>query len=99
MYLYEELGGLYVITKGCGLCPRSRFGHGGLKMRAGNLIDPRTGAGGPKPTADIYEFRLRQPDSNHRQRIKALEGENELLRRTISELQIELVRLGNLLGR
>lgn len=68
-------------------------------MRASNLTDPRAGAGGPKATADIYEFRLRQTESNRRRRIRALEGENALLLRTMSELQIELVRLGKLLGR
>jgi hypothetical protein len=67
-------------------------------MRASNLTDARSAAGGPKATADIYEFRLRQTESNRRLRIKALEGENALLRRTMSELQIELVRLGRLLG-
>lgn len=47
-------------------------------------------------SADVFDFRARHFESSRLRRIEALEYENDLLRRTASEIQIELIRLKNL---
>jgi hypothetical protein len=63
-----------------------------------NGVEPRVvpddGSG-----ADVYDFCSRQSETNRLRRIEALEYENELLRRTASEIQIELMHLQKLCGR
>jgi hypothetical protein len=42
--------------------------------------------------ADVYDFCSRQTESSRLRRIEVLEYENELLRRTASAIQIQLIR-------
>lgn len=46
--------------------------------------------------ADVYDFCSRQTENSRLRRIEALEYENELLRRTASEIRIQLIRLWKL---
>ncbi len=52
----------------------------------------------PKARANVYDFGARQTESNRIRRIKALERENALLARMVSEIGIEMVRLRSLLA-
>jgi hypothetical protein len=70
----------------------------GASMRANNrfeLVFPESAL--PKASANVYDFGTRQTDSSRLQRIKALEHENALLMRMVSEVRIEIVRLRQLL--
>lgn len=50
-----------------------------------------------KTNAKIYDLGLRQDESSRLRRIKNLEHENALLMRMVSETQIEIARLRDLL--
>jgi len=66
---------------------------GGLKMRTNSGAELRAESRLSKTSADIYDFLSKQTESNRLRRIKELEQENALLKRTISEIQIDIVRL------
>ena len=59
--------------------------NGGAELRADSRLS--------KTSADIYDFQSKQTESKRLRRIKELEQENGLLKRTISEIQIDIVRL------
>jgi hypothetical protein len=66
-------------------------------MRTNNrfeLVFPEAAA--PKANANVYDLGARQADSG-RLRIKALEHENALLLRMVSDVRIEIARLRKLL--
>ena len=67
---------------------------GGFKMRANHWVDPVY----PETTlsnssANVYDFGARQTESNRLRQIEVLEHENALLRRKVSEVRIEIMRL------
>jgi hypothetical protein len=65
---------------------------GGVKMHANEEIGPaRPEAALLKASANVYDFAARRTDSH--MHIKALEHENALLTRMVSEVGIEIVRL------
>lgn len=69
-------------------------------MRTNNLVElvcPESVL--PKASADVYDFGARQTESGRFRRIKALEHENALLTRMVSEIGIEIVRLRKLQAR
>jgi hypothetical protein len=49
-------------------------------------------------SAKVYDFGVRQTESSRQRRIKALEHENEVLTRAVSETRTEIVRLRKLLA-
>jgi hypothetical protein len=49
-------------------------------------------------TANVYDFPLRQTESHRRRRVKALEHENGLLMRVLSETRTEILRLQEFLA-
>ena len=51
----------------------------------------------PKASAKIYEFTVRQTESRGHRRVKALERENIMLMRVLSETRTEIARLRELL--
>ena len=55
------------------------------------LVYPETSL--PKTSANVYDFGARQTESSRLHHIKALEHENALLTRQVSEVSIEIVRL------
>jgi len=59
--------------------------NGGAELRADSRLS--------KTSADIYDFPSKQTEGKRLRRIKELEQENGLLKRTISEIQIDIVRL------
>ena len=63
----------------------------GVRLR----LVPENGAGSG---ADVFDIRSRQSEGSRLRRIAALEYENELLRRTVSEIRIELIWLEQLCG-
>jgi hypothetical protein len=52
----------------------------------------------PEASAKVYDFAMRQTESRRHRRIKALEHENALLTRVVSETQTEIVRLREFLA-
>ena len=52
----------------------------------------------PKASANVYDLGERQEESNRFRRIRVLEHENTLLKRMVSDTQIEIVRLRMLLA-
>ena len=52
----------------------------------------------PKARANVYDLGERQEESNRFRRIRVLEHENTLLKRMVSDTQIEIVRLRTLLA-
>jgi hypothetical protein len=46
-----------------------------------------------KKSANVYDFSARQTESSRLRHIKALEHENALLTRMVSEIRIEMMRL------
>ena len=68
-------------------------------MSAGSWAEQRTRSGSPKASADIYDFFSKQTESDRLRRIREFEEENALLRRTVSEIQIEIVMLRKALQR
>lgn len=52
----------------------------------------------PKAKANVYDFGARRMESSRLRRIRALEQENALLARMVSEIGIEMVRLRKLLA-
>src|ERR1700750_3096236 len=72
----------------------TRLAFRGLKMRPCKGVEPRLVAENETEySADVVDFCWRQSESSRLRRIEALEYENNLLRRTASEIQIELARL------
>lgn len=66
-------------------------------MRTNNLVEvlyPETIP--PRASADIYDFGARQTEDTRFRRIEALEQENALLKRMLSEIGCEIVRLRKL---
>lgn len=66
-------------------------------MRTNNLVElvyPESLL--PKASADVYDFGARHTESSRFRRIKALEHENALLKRMVSEIGIEIARLRKL---
>lgn len=55
---------------------------------AGQRADARA-----KESADVYDFVSKQLESSRVRRVKDFRAENAMLRRTASEIQMEIVRL------
>ncbi len=67
-------------------------------MRATNPIEPVCPESAlPKSKANVYDLGLKQDESSRLRRIRDLEHENALLMRMVSETQIEIARLRELL--
>lgn len=72
----------------------------GLQMRVNNavkLVCP--GSALSRADANVYDFGERQTESGRRRRIKALERENVLLTRMVSEIGNDIVHLRKFLAR
>jgi hypothetical protein len=54
--------------------------------------------GQPKDSADLYDFGVKQTETGRLRRIKALEHENALLTRMVSETGIQIAHLRKLLN-
>ncbi|WP_375314045.1 hypothetical protein WHZ77_13145 [Bradyrhizobium sp. A5] len=72
-------------------------------MRATNLIEPvcpesALTTSNSNETANVYDLGLKQDESSRLRRIRDLEHENGLLMRMVSETQIEIARLRELLS-
>ena len=88
-----------------GCCP-SHFGDGlsvifvlGVEMRATNPTEPVCSESAlPRLKANVYDLGLKQDEDGRLRRIRDLEHENALLMRMVSETQIELARLRELLS-
>lgn len=52
-----------------------------------------------KESADVYDFVSKQLESSRVRRVKDFRAENAMLRRTASEIQMEIVRLRDALRR
>ena len=71
----------------------------GLQMRANNWVELIYAESAlPKASATVYDFGARQTESSRLRHITALEHENALLTRMVSEIGIEIVRLRKLLA-
>lgn len=55
-------------------------------------------AAAPKASAKVYDIHMRQTESRRHHRIRALEQENALLARVLSETKNEIVRLRKVLS-
>jgi hypothetical protein len=67
-------------------------------MRATNPIEPVSSESVlPRSDANVYDLGLKQDESGRVRRIRDLEHENALLMRMVSETQIEIARLRELL--
>jgi hypothetical protein len=55
-------------------------------------------AAAPKAGAKVYDFHMRQTESRRHRRMRALEQENALLARVLSETRNEIVRLREVLS-
>ena len=63
-------------------------------MRANNSVElAYPDAGSPDATANVYDFGARQTESGRQLRIRALEHENALLARIMSEIGLDVSRL------
>jgi hypothetical protein len=58
----------------------------------------RLGAASPQASAKIYDFGVRRTDGDRLRRVRALEHENALLARALSETRAAVVRLRTLLA-
>lgn len=47
----------------------------------------------PKAGADVYDFLSKQTESSRLRRVRELEQQNALLRRKVSEIEIEIAQL------
>jgi hypothetical protein len=52
----------------------------------------------PKASAKVYDFAVRRTESRRQRRIRALEHENALLTRVVSETRTEILRLREFLA-
>lgn len=55
-------------------------------------------AGAPEAGANVYDFHMRQTERRRHRRMKALEQENALLARVLSETTNEMARLRKVLS-
>lgn len=71
----------------------------GVEMRATNPIQAACHKATPlEPNANVYDLGLKQDESSRLRRIRDLKHENALLMRIVSETQIEIARLRELLS-
>jgi hypothetical protein len=74
------------------------FGSGGV-MRSNQRVELACRkATAPKASAKVYDFHMRQTESRRHRRMRALEQENALLARVLSETRDEIVRLRKMLS-
>jgi hypothetical protein len=62
-------------------------------MSAGSLGGLPAESCAPKAGADVYDFLSKQTESSRLRRVKELEQQNALLRRKVSEIEIEIAQL------
>jgi hypothetical protein len=55
-------------------------------------------AAAPKASAEVFDFHMRQTESRRHRHMRALEQENALLARVLSETRKEIVRLRKVLS-
>lgn len=68
-------------------------------MRAINATEPACAKTAlPKARVNVYDLGLKQDEKSRLRRIKSLEHENALLMRMVSETQVEIARLRELLS-